>query len=355
MKREVTSAESIFLQLLQLALGTRERMERVPTDEEWAQLYQLAVKHCLVGVCLPALDGCPLEQKLVWIGRTEQMAQQNERLNAQCLQLCNKLTKSGYWNCVLKGQGLALRYPHPKWRQTGDIDIWVEGERDSLVEMVRRVTGQRGEVMYHHVDFPVFPDTEVELHFTPSWMFSPWHNSRLQRWFREQRAAGCVESPLGFPVATDEFNVVFVLVHIFRHVFDEGIGMRQIVDYFFVLKNMQGRTDRLPSLLKYLGLYRFSRAMMWVMGEALGMSEQWMVVKPCERTGRWLLAEILQAGNFGHYDERNKDIINTTRGRRFFLRIRVTLRRLMVFPTEALCEMPWRIVHYIWRRQKGYL
>jgi len=355
MMRQTTHSEELFLQLLQVALGTRGQMDEMPTDEQWDDLHRLALKHCVEGVCVPALDPCPIERKLLWIGHAERIAQQNQHLNEQCRKLCDKLTSSGYWNCILKGQGLALAYPHPEWRQSGDIDVWVEGGRERLVEMVRRVTKSKGEVMYHHIEFPVFPDTEVELHFTPSWMFCPWHNRRLQQWFEAQRKRGCTRDVQGFPIADDTFNAVFVLVHIFRHVFDEGIGLRQILDYFYVLKCVKGHTEELPSTLRRLGLYRFACALMWVMKEALAMPVEWMPVPPCEQTGRWLLAEILQAGNFGHHDERNKDIVTATRCRRFFLRFQVTVRRLRVFPMEALFEMPWRIVHYLWRRQKGYL
>ena len=352
MTHEDTHIESLFLQLLQKALGTRKRLERGLTEEEWEDMFRL---HCVLGICVPALDGCPLDLKLMWIGRAERIAEQNQHVDAQCRQLCDKLTRSGYWNCILKGQGIAQLYPYPQWRQCGDIDVWVHGERDQLVSMVRRVTGYKGEVMYHHVEFPVFPDTEVELHFTPSWMFCPWHNRRLQRWFRERRQAGCVESSFGFPVADDEFNAVFILIHIFRHVFDEGIGLRQIVDYYYVLHRIQGHTHNLPALFRHLGVYRFARALMWVMAKALAMPEDWMPVSPDERTGKWLLAEIMQAGNFGHYDARNRDIVEAARGRRFLLRIQVTARRLRMFPMEALSEMPWRIVHYLWRKRKGFL
>lgn len=346
--------ENHFLHLLQVALGRRECLRPVPSPSEWEDLFRLAAKHCVIGLCVPALADCPEDLRLSWMGHAEQIADRNHLMDDRCRQLCAKFTSSGYWNCILKGQGLALLYPYPQWRQPGDIDVWVGGGRERLVEMVRRVTGRRGEVMYHHIDFPVFPDVEVELHFTPSWMFCPWHNRRLQRWFASQEPAVSGDNALGVPLPSREFNVVFVLVHIFRHVFDEGIGLRQIIDYFYVLRDAHGDLSDPSALLKHLGLYRFACALMWVMGEALAMPKEWMPVPPDERTGRWLLAEILQAGNFGHHDERNADIFTAGLLRRFWLRWLVTARRLRVFPTEALWEMPWRIGHFWWRKAKGY-
>ena len=351
-----------LLELLRVALGTRPDLSRRPTAEQWAELYDEAKRQSVLGVCLEAVSrdggqwadqrGMPIELKLRWIGRGEQIADENRLLNRQCQQLTQKLTQSGRWNCILKGQGLARLYPHPEWRQSGDIDVWVPGPRRQLVEMTRRVTGRCEEVTYHHTDFRVFDETPVELHFTPSWMFNPRYNRRLQRWFQEHRQT---ERGGDFPVPTREFNRLFVLLHIFRHVFDEGVGLRQIIDYFFVLRDADDHGD-LRTDLEDLGLLRFARGLMWLMGEALAMPREWMVAEPDERLGRWLLEEVMEAGNFGRYDRRNEGIRHDSpRLVRLRWRLRTSVRRIWYFPSEALWEVPWRVWQYLWRWRNGYL
>lgn len=363
-------SHTLFLELLQVSLGTRKDLSRKPSVDEWFQMYDEARRHCVLGVCLEALSreggrwaderGVPDEIKLRWVGRVEKIADENRRLNSQCQQLCDKLTRSGYWNCILKGQSLARLYPHPQWRQSGDIDVWVAGNRRKLVEMTRRITGRREEVTYHHTDFCVFPDTPVELHFTPSWMFNPFLNHRMQRWFRKHQHA---EQVGGFPVPTREFNAVFILLHIFRHVFDEGVGLRQVVDYFYVLKDFTCLPDyntmeeiSIFEDIAQLGLGSFARGLMWVMHEALAMPCGMMITEPDEIRGRWLLNEIMQGGNFGHYDKRNEGIYhNSARMTRLRWRFCISLPRLRYFPLEALWEMPWRVWHFLWRWKNGYL
>ena len=46
----------MFYELIQVALGQREKLGRSPSDEEWAELFVLSQKQGVVGVALPALE-----------------------------------------------------------------------------------------------------------------------------------------------------------------------------------------------------------------------------------------------------------------------------------------------------------
>ena len=50
--------------------------------------------------------------------------------------------------------------------------------------------------------------------------------------------------------------------------------------------------------LKYLGLWKFAGAVMYVLHEALGLSEEKMIAPMDEKRRKLLLAEILNGGNF---------------------------------------------------------
>ena len=199
------------------------------------------------------------------------------------VKVCKNFENEGFSNCILKGQGNALLYPDPYMRTPGDIDIYL------VMQYINNVCPNQ-VMRYHHVDFPVMK-TAIEVHFTPSYMFFPIHNSRMQKWFKEVMDLQCsnvVSLPDGYgeiTVPTMSFNVIYILSHLYRHVFTEGIGLRQLLDYYFVLvkwhtdltnltdsnKSLPQMTqintdlDALRHVLKFLGLWKFAQAVMFVM------------------------------------------------------------------------------------------
>ena len=74
-------------------------------------------------------------------------------------------------------------------------------------------------------------------------------------------------------IPTMAFIVVYLLTHLCHHFFDEGIGMRQIIDYYYVVTNDELLVikDTLQRELKHLGLWKFAGAVMYVLHEALGL------------------------------------------------------------------------------------
>lgn len=124
-------------------------------------------------------------------------------------------------------------YPNPLLRTSGDIDIWLSGGRPNIYNFARSKVGLQG-VTYKHIHYPLHKDAEVEVHITPGHLFSPIENCKLQRYFEI-----CSEEPFlhevnlhegvgRISVPTDEFNRVYILLHIYRHLFGEGIGLRQV-------------------------------------------------------------------------------------------------------------------------------
>ncbi len=358
----------MFFELVQVAIGVRERLSRNPSDEEWDRVFQMADVQAVAAFVFPALERLsklgqrpPTEVLLEWFGLAEQVRAQNRQVNRAIVNLTDSLKKDGCRCCILKGQGNALMYPDPMNRQPGDIDIWMkEVERgkckvESVVSYVKTKNPQ-AHAMYHHIDYRLVDGVEVEVHYRPSFMFNPWHNRRLQRWFTkhaEEQFRNEAEMPDGagtIHIPTAAFNVVFQLSHVYNHLLHEGVGLRQVIDFFYVLRSLKGShteaTDY-SGLLRYLGLDAFAGAMMWVLHDVLGLPEEFLIAPKDERRGRVLMAEIMRGGNFGMYDSDN--IKADSRLKKNLQRFKRDMRMMRYFPSECLSEPFFRTYHFLWR------
>lgn len=307
----------LFWELVQVALGTSNKLSHIPSKVEWRNIYDEATRQAVIGVVFEGVKKLPVDywppqdSKFQWIGICEQISQQNLLLNKRCVEVSELFAKKGYRSCILKGQGNALMYPNPLSRTPGDIDIWVEGNRNDITEMVRKRFPNVKE-QYHHIDYPIFNDIDIEVHYRPSWQITPIHNKRIQQYYLSQRNVQCchvcktLDNGGHVCVPTRDFNLIFQLSHIMSHFFLGGIGLRQLIDYFYLLKQNFSALERKEYVenLKRFGMKKFAASVMWFMRDILGLEEKYILVKPYKRGGRLIYEEIIAAGNFGQYDSR---------------------------------------------------
>lgn len=356
---------SLFFELIQISLGNKNTFERLPSDEEWQTLFDLAEKQALTNVLLIGLDrvltqpGATKPSVLFeWIGAQQMTESQNRLQNERAKQLTKFFSKHGFCSCVLKGQGTALYYEKPEYRQCGDIDIWVEGNRDEILAFARNEGFNIPHIDIKHSDIEFFNDVPVEVHFLPSWMYCPSTNKRLQEFFvsKAERQFENVDEKLGFAHTTIDFDLVYSMVHIYRHIFSEGIGLRQLVDYYYILQNssFEQRKDAY-GVLKDLKMRSFVGGIMWILSTCFGMKKEYMLCPANERHGRFLLSEIMAAGSFGHFDDRIKQIDQNKRFTRGFSQLGRNLRFVSYYPSEVLWSPFWKLWHWCWRKKKGYL
>lgn len=359
---EINEIENLFFEFVRVAIGVQENLSRRPRAVEWSNLYDMSVKQSLVGVCFVGLkrlganadDGFNLigmskMQYLNWMGMAFQIQQKNEELNRQCIELQAKLSAGELASAILKGQGIARLYDEQlrPLRQSGDIDVWVKGGFDAVNDFVQRTAPSR-DLAYHRFHYSIFKDTEVELHFRPTLMRNLLDNRKLQRWCDSFDASSFVKaSGLDITVPPAEFNAVFILTHIYRHFLFEGVGVRQVMDYYYVLKSVPAELRvKVMDILDGFHMGKFATAMMWVMGYVFGMSEEYMICQPEEKEGRFLLEEIMQMGNFGKEDERYKGNKKMKRFARHWFHL------LVHYPSEVVWSPIWIVYHWFWKRSK---
>ena len=361
-----------YFAFLRYSLGGKRNMSGVIAGMDWQKLYSFASKQAILGLCFDGIERLgeeypeelrqnPIERELLmtWMGKAQQIRRQNRKVNLVASKLFSMLRKDGVRCCVLKGQGNALMYPNPYTRTPGDIDVWVNASREEITEYAKCHFKLEDDIRFHHLETSL-DGVPVELHFFPGIMNNPIYNERLQKWFRRNADLQCsnvVSLPDGIgevAIPTTAFNVVYQLTHLYHHFFDEGIGMRQIIDYYYVVNNDELLVirDTLQRELKHLGLWKFARAVMYVLHETLGLSEEKIIAPMDEKRGKLLLAEILNGGNFGRHFTKYGHFTQQGMAKKYFLKIWRNMHFVRYYPAEALSEPIFRTWHFFWRMKQ---
>ena len=359
----------VFFAYLRFCLGHKGNISRVVAGMNWQELYSFASKQALLGLCFDGIERLgkeypeelkqnPIGRELLmtWMGKAQQIRRQNLKVNAVASKLFSMLREDGLRCCILKGQGNALMYPNPYSRTSGDIDVWIHACRERIMEYAQKRFELGDDIRLQHLETSS-DGVPVELHFFPCSMNNPIYHARLQKWFRRNADLQCshiVRLPDGagdIAIPTTAFNVIYQLTHLYHHFFDEGIGMRQIIDYYYVVNNdeLLAIKDTLQKELKYLGLWKFAGAVMFVLHEVIGLSENKMIVPIDEKRGKLLLAEILNGGNFGKHFTKYGHFTQQGMAKKYFLKIWRNMHFVRYYPAEALSEPIFRTWHFFWR------
>lgn len=368
----------LFFDLIKVSIGKAGCLSHSPSADEWSELYAMAKKQSLVGVCFAGLQRFVGQQQeppemlyLTWMGMAAKIQQRNEVVNRQCVDLQKRLSADGFRSCILKGQGNAALYKVSKasnefhvssglslLRQSGDIDCWVEGGFEKVNAWAQKIATSK-EINQHHIHFDIYDDTEVELHYYPFNLTSPFKNKTLGKFFKEQEESCFTnECSLGFCVPSSEFNLVFLMVHIFHHLFTEGVGLRLVMDYYFVVKHEMevkngSNVKKVREVIESLGLNKFASALMWMLGEVFGLEREQMLWEPDKEDGAFLLEEIMLSGNFGKQDARQKRLYDS-KWNSFWL-VHGKTFRFWRFDHWAWFWSPiHRVRSKIWQLKRGY-
>lgn len=315
-----------FFALLRAAM-TGEPFILTPTDTEWTALFRMAQRQSLMGVLfvvvakLPSSQQPPKHITMEWMNEAEVIRGLNQLHNEEATRLTQLFEKNGRRTAILKGQANARLYPDKLSRHPGDIDIWVGGGKESVTDLLVSMglldelptiknVGKNGKATrsYHHIHLPPTPDgVIVEVHFRPSsGNHNPLTNRRLQRWV-EQEILTTTMTTEGFYVPSIRFALIMQLSHIQRHFLSVGIGLRQLCDYYLLLKNStEADRSEVAGLLSHFGLRHTAEALMWVLGNVLHLEPDLMPCTPDSQRGEWMLREVMEGGNFGHFSERQR-------------------------------------------------
>ena len=357
--------DGMFFELIRVAIGTQESLSRLPSEAEWKALLGMAVKQSLVGVCFAGLlslgadlsggftkIGMSKSLFLRWMGMAARINMRNEVMDGYTMEALAFFRDKGIPCQVLKGQGVARLYTSTNpaqvpvdlrgFRQSGDVDVWLNISRKDIYALSQRVLGKVEGITYHHIHFPIFENCEVEAHLHPSFLSSPRRNKVLKDFCAiYEPTEGCDDIP------SLAFNRVYILLHCYRHFCGHGIGLRQLLDYFFVLRQGFTEEEKADGMkwISALGMKRFAMAAMWLMKDVLGLDQRYLLCEANGEYGCFLLDEVMKSGNFGHGNE--EDRISGTAMKRYLYNIKRDIHTVKICPHESLWDPVFNICQFL--------
>ena len=372
MELQKGNIENLFYQLLRMALGRQVCLPHTPNEQEWKALYELAKKQSLIGVCFAGVQKLQTQRQeppemtyLTWMGMAAKIQQRNEVVSRQCVELQGQLAADGLRSCVLKGQGVGALYRvHENdndnnqnssdlsmLRQSGDIDVWVDTDEEGALRWVKKY--QRVlDFDYKHVHLDVLEGTSVEVHYRPSTSRVPWYMKRVEHFTREKacwtNAVALGDGMVNVPSL--EFNLVFILQHIFGHLFAEEMTLKQYLDYYFVLKQAHEKGADVQEAYRWMlrmGMGSFAKATMWLLREVFGMPEEWMICEADADEGRFLLDRVMAKEQKAKSGEHGSVRWHLSV---FWAQQSKNLHLLTHYPLEVLFSPIWLARHFFWKR-----
>lgn len=285
----------------------------IPADK-LAQLMTMAERQTVDGLVAGCLMGHKVGLERRSAARVFAMqgyiAQQNELINRELSALCDLLSAHAVRFFVVKGQTVAALYPHPAYRTCGDIDFYVYPEH---FDRARRLIETTWQVTVDDDD-----EGEQHLHFTRNGILFEMHynlmqfsSRRNQRLFDDWVAHAAIVSVdvggVSVPTLGAELNLVYTFLHLYHHLIELGVGLRQFGDVAMLLKAMPldaAQRERVLHMLGQLGFAKAFHVVEVVLHKTLGLPREKLLMPMAAsdaRRGLFVLDVVMRRGNFGKY------------------------------------------------------
>lgn len=307
--------QQIFFEILCSALwGTPVN---TPKDVDWKKLIEVFEDHALLGVASDAILSLPLEQlppmelQMEMFQHVAELTQGHSCVADVRDKVFEVLEGQGMKPVLMKGPVLAALYPKRLVRSCGDVDVYIGKEDydracDVMCELCGYNSKEDGEfeddVHFHCT----YDGVEVEIHKYACECCDISRFEAFNRFADEQNAQG------------DRFNAVFIFDHLAKHMRNEGIGIRQFVDWALLLHYLSEKVGGFDSEegRKFVAqldadLQTYSRKDIWqglsgILVYQLGLPKKecpFFDAKMARRSQGRVLQYIYDSGNFGKHKE----------------------------------------------------
>lgn len=305
---------NLLLELLQVALNTRDRLSHTPTYDEWMEVMDAAQVQAISGILMDGLERLPGEQRppqviiLQWIGLNQTIESQNMLHQSVIVKTKKCFEREGLSVAFMKGLICGSRYSNPIRRQCGDIDFVVAEEDYAKTLDVLETIGNVDRTLVHEHHGMAFVDgVQLEPHYKVHNYQNPKVDRAMKLMFAEVFPQALIEVEIrgemipAFPAA---FECALLVGHMVNHVYAEGLGLRQVVDFMMFLQKEHEvvKGELCQRYLRMMKMERTFRIFSCLCEDYLGMSHNLLTLDYTTKEkafAKELMDDILEVGNFG--------------------------------------------------------
>lgn len=250
-----------FLQVL--ADYMNKRHTQVPDNLDWSVLEEIGQAHQLTGViyhqCKNSIvqSGLPDVEKVKWKRSYMYNFLLYSKRMALLSQIDAEFLKDNIAYLIVKGTEVAKLYPVPALRTMGDSDILVhEGDKQRACDVLKRLGFDVGtsssrewyaakneiKLELHH---SLIYDYSVELEAIQAWGNKIWNHVSKQK----------DKSQCKLDLT---YHLIYILLHLRRHLLFEGIGFRQFMDVVILATQPEINWHQADLWFKELKLEKFA-------------------------------------------------------------------------------------------------
>lgn len=308
---------SLFFELLRESLwpSPGESFDGLSANEAEAIL-QLSEEQTVLALMIDVFirKNVRLSKKKLFesLGMLQQIQQGNRHLNGTLKAFDALMRASGVEYLVVKGQTVAVHYPDPSLRQSGDIDFYCDSTNfPKALAAISEKWGVEPEQYGsdHHVHFE-HEGVTLEGHFSLLSLYGKRKDEVWEELLRKDKKAHVEVAGAEIPTLSPTMHTLYIFLHLYHHLLELGIGLRQFCDWAVMLHYCKESIDQeqLIRHLRMLGMLRAYRACGSILTDYLGLPEDELgcrTTKSDKRYGRKILDVVLYRGNMGHYNKRS--------------------------------------------------
>lgn len=279
----------------------------VPKETDWDEVVYLASANSVMGIVSYMIVRYQLEEEEEILHAAkkcyERIYRRFEYLSRKTDELCAVLSGNGIDHLRLKGAAIRELYPIPQFRSFGDVDI-----------LIRKEDREKSRRLFHEMGFSEIAAWEPIFCYRRKYEFYEIHSELLeweiprkpqcgeffrQPWENTQRRS---ETEYCF---TPEYNFLYLLTHLAKHLNSEGAGIRMYMDLAVYLQHYGDAMDwdQIRNELAEMDLLEFGQTALYAVQEWFGVS---CVLSDTEKSPDFMdrfAHRTLQGGIYGNQDK----------------------------------------------------